>query len=207
VGRVLFVRPADDASAAKLAAWAERLQALFPDSFDDVSTGVDRPTIDALLGRSPRALVWFGHGRSDALTSMSEAMVDAENVAGLAGRAIVAVACEAASGLGPEALRLGVQGFLGFRRILVWPIAEPDPIGEALVLGLSCLFDSGHHLGCARDKLAAFLDQAVEAHYRQAQGGGFSGLDGSPSDAMLAYMGALNNRDGLIVVGDELATL
>jgi hypothetical protein len=206
-GPVLFVRPADDASAATLAKWGKRLLALFPDSFDDVSVGVDRPTIDAFLRRSPRALVWFGHGRPDALTSMNEAMVDSENVAGLAGQAIVAVACEAADELGSEALRQGVRGFLGFRRIVIWPIAEPGPVGEALVSGLSCLFKSGHHLGCARDKLASLFDRAADIHYRQAQDGGFSSLDGSPSHAMLAYMGALSNRDGLRVVGDELATL
>jgi hypothetical protein len=205
--KLLFVRPADDAGAAKLADWGEALQRLFPGGFDDVYADAGRAPVEACLSRGPRALVWLGHGRPDALLVAGLPVIDSQNVGALAGKVIVAVACEAASVLGPTATGQGVRGFLGFRRVLNLPSADPQPVGTALVEGLSCLFAEGHALDCAAARLKSRFDVGADRYYWEAQQRGFQNAIGAPSDAYLAYMAVLVNREGVCVVGEGAAGL
>lgn len=205
--KLLFVRPADDAGAAKLAQWGADLQRYLSEDFEDLYAEAGRAPVEACLSEGPRALVWLGHGRPDALLAAGLPVVDSQNVGTLAGKVIVAVACEAASVLGPTATGLGVRGFLGFSRVLNLPSADPQPVGAALVEGLACLFAAGHELDCAAARLKSLFDAVGDRYYLEAQQGGFLNAIGAPSDAYLAYLAVLANYKGVCVVGDGTAKL
>lgn len=190
-----------------LADWGEAFQRLYPRPFDDVYLLPSRQAVEQQLARLPRALVWLGHGQADALISAGLPVLDAGNIGALKGKAIIALACDAAIELGPEAERQGVRAFFGFRRRFSWLNPDPETFRSALLNGLGCLFDQGHELSCAEARFRQVLDALAGSYYEDARRTGFYSVAEDPSDALVGYLAMNTNKDGLRVIGDGTATL
>jgi hypothetical protein len=205
MSRLLFVRPADDSTAAFVATVGQAVRQLTSAfaSVDLFGTEANRANVDRELSTSSSVL-YFGHGSELALTAHGEALIDVVNLHSLGGGLVVAIACHAGFALGQIAgfTHPTVAGFLGFDDEIGFPLQAPLPMGLAIVDGLRCLVTDGHPVGCSAGQLrAAFLRAQLDY---KANGAGY-GL--SPSDVRLAWLFAKSNAHSVRVHGDASATL
>ncbi|MGO9974740.1 MAG: hypothetical protein ACLP01_18440 [Solirubrobacteraceae bacterium] len=205
---VAFVRPADDAAAAEIGAWGDDVRrialAAKATVIDRVgSANTRRVDVDQVLIKSADHVLWFGHGRDDALVANSVPVVDVANIGYLQDGVLIAIACDSANRLGPDAVRIyGVRTFLGFDDHLGWPAQAPGPMRDAVVQGLDCLFSQQHDLDYAANQLRREL---VGARLEYEINGANYGL--SAGEATTAWLFAKSNAASVRMYGDGSATL
>jgi hypothetical protein len=203
--RLLFVRPADDSTAVVVAAYGQAVRQMASGfvSTDLCGPQASRHNVDGELAASS-SLFYFGHGTDAALVANGVALVDQDNLRGLNGGLVVAIACYASLTLGGVAgvSHPNVAAFLGFDDEVGIPLQAPVPMGEAVVEGLRCLVTNGHTIACAADQMRARFDQA-RAVYKM--NGPLFGM--SPSDTRTAWLFAKSNRYSIQVRGDGSAVL
>lgn len=200
---LLFTRPANDSAAAQVATWGQALiHRIGPQSHADLAgAAASRVGVDRELTRGVKGLFHFGHGTPDAAIGV-EALVDSANVSGVSGL-LVAIACDCAIELGPEAVEThGVRAFLGFDDEVGFPGEAPLLMALAVVGGLECLFTEDHPIGCAADQLRQRLN-AARLEYKH--NGGAHGL--SESESRVAWLFMKSNLHSLQVVGDPATTI
>lgn len=156
------VRPSDDAIARQAADWCRDLIAslkaaghsLFHD-FDDTTPADTANIVRALRGIVP-VIFYFGHGTATSWQTGAQDTIDKSNASAGAGRCVVSVACRAGRNLGPDAVTAGVVAWLGFtiKVPVIPPHKNQDPLGDAIVAGLSVL-GTGGSMQAARDAIAA----------------------------------------------------
>jgi hypothetical protein len=206
VTNLAFVLPADDAAAVQLAGWGDELRqtASSHAAVADLTgvANVIRTNVDNLVSAADH-LLWFGHGREDALVSGTAAIVDASNVGALLGGVVVAMACKAAISLGPQAVTTaGVDSFLGFDDEIGWPVMAASPTRDAFVQGLHCLFTQGHDVSSAAHQLRKYFHVARQSY--ESQGAAFGLI---ASEAQTAWLFAKSNAGSVRVLGSGSATL
>jgi hypothetical protein len=205
---VIAITPRHDGPSRRCAAWADRLAAKFSPALH-VHTTRSREDIEVLL-RQHQHVLYFGHGEKDALVRPQapfrkrSVLADAGNLRGHPDRVVVAVACWSAEGLAPRATSTidpcAVRGYIGWFDEIGWPPEWPDPIGDAVVEGLSVLMAGGSLDDCATELRNAF----VRAHDRYRN----HGPGRLPNDRIIfGKMWATYWRDRLWVAGDGWATL
>jgi len=110
---IVWVRPENDATALVLSGWAGKL--LQRDAEHRVQdlrgTKASRQAVSDALA-SGHALFFFGHGSYSALLGAQGPLLDEQNVSLTSGRIVIAIACDAARGLGTAAVLEGAVGFL-----------------------------------------------------------------------------------------------
>lgn len=205
---VLVLTTRDDGSSRRSGGWADRLVARFPELLTP-HTETSRDAVEQRLSEH-RHVLYFGHGELDALVipkrflRSRRALVDASNLPTAPGRIVIAVACWSGDGLGPAVTDgrspVPVSAYIGWRDEVSWPTDWPDPIGDAVVEGVSALLDGGTVGECAAAIAAAF-DEAHES-YRTAAS------NGVPADrAALGKMCATYWKARMAVEGDLSARL
>jgi hypothetical protein len=200
---LLFLRPADDSAAAQVATWGQVLiQRLGSRTHTDLAGRLaSREAVDAELSYGVRSLFHFGHGTEDALVGNGDPLVDTTNASRVP-EAIVAIACESAVELGPRAVEQGVRSYLGFDETLGFPAKAALPMGFAVSNGLSCLFTSGHAIGCAAEQMRQEFEKARQEYRKR---GAAYGLSGSDTRAARVFM--RSNLYSLKLLGDENTTI
>jgi hypothetical protein len=207
--KVLLLTPRDDRSSKRSAAWADRLLKQFPSILSPHTTR-SREEVEALL-REHRHVLYFGHGEIDALVvpprpfRSRQALIDNSNVTGTPGRVIVAVACWSGDGLartvtGTESSPPPAEAYVGWRDEVSWLPEWADPIGDAVVEGLTVLLDGGTVRDCALALDAAF----ARAHDRYRREGPKRLTSGR---AAIAKMCASYWRARIAVEGEATARL
>lgn len=174
-----------------------------------MQTTASREDVDSLLSEHKHVL-YFGHGEIQALVvprrlfRSRRVLVDESNVASIPGRVVVAVACWSGDGLARTATDPNapqrVTSYIGWRDEVSFPPEWPDPIGEAIVDGLTTLLGGGTVEACA-DALKSAFDQAHD-RYRSE---GRKRLP--PARAVFGQMCATYWKERIAVEGDRLATL
>lgn len=110
----------------------------------------------------PGLFCFFDHGAKDyLLDALHQPMIDQHNIGLLKNKFIYAVACSAASGLGPLAIAQGVAGFLGFSEKVHVPLRRDFPklAGSYLVSGLISMLREAGNAEQAKD----FMQKKYEA--------------------------------------------
>jgi hypothetical protein len=200
---LLFIRPAEDSATAQVATWGQVLiQRLGSRTHTDLAgRAATREAVDAELSSGVGSLFHFGHGTEDTLVGNGGALVDTGNAATVP-EAIVAIACESAVELGPRAVEEGVRSYLGFDETLGFPGKAPLPMGFAVSNGLSCLFISGHEIGCAAEQMRQGFEKARRDY--QHQGAAYGLTD---SEARTARVFMRSNFYSLKLLGDRTTTI
>ena len=203
---VLFVTPSDDRSSRLCAKWAAELAAEFPNRVT-VLSGTSRQALDEALA-THQHVFYFGHGEPEALIVppglLREKIVlgDRENLPGVADRIVVAVACWSCEGLATQVTNapgsFPVVAYLGWLDDISWPDERPGPIGDAVVEGLTALFEGR----TVRDCVSALRDAFDEAHDTYRTPGGMA-----PDRAAFGKMCALYWKARLDLRGDWEAVL
>lgn len=204
MGDFAVIRPRDDAAAQQAADWCDQLVSDFLAAGHAVSADVDDTSpadtanIISALGSSATLVCYFGHGDDDSWLTGGTATIDASNVGAGAGKAVVSVACRTGRNLGPDAITAGVTSWLGFTiKVPVFAIAlykNVDPIGEAIVGGLSGL-GTGGTMGQAR--------AAIEANCDQLAADFDSGPLATHPVSQIGYYAALSLRDHVVLHGSS----
>lgn len=201
MGSFAVVRPRDDADAQQASDWCDDLVTkLTGDGHSKIADVDDRmppntANIVAALGLLAVDLVcYFGHGDEHSWLTNQSSTVDASNVKAAQGKAVVSVACKTACNLGPAAITSGVVSWLGFtiKVVVMRPHKTVDPVGDAIVGGLSCLGGQGT-MQQARDEIATNCGQLID----EFDTGRFSNFP----EARLGYYAAMALRDHVVVHG------
>lgn len=207
---VVFIRPADDAAGSDLSDWGDEVRraavaaaAAAPGTVDDYAGGANtsRATIDAALGSGPDHVVWFGHGRTDALIASGSTLIDSANVGGITG-VLIAIACDTALALGPTCLGGNVKAFLGFDDHVGWPAKAPDPMGEAITDALERLFSHQTDIDDAARELRYNFSVARREYEHNGQAHGLTA-----GEAMTAWLWAKSNGGSVREQGVTTTTL
>ena len=204
---ILFVRPADDSAAITAGTWGSALLQKVPVACSSTdlsgSSNTDRQSIDRELKSGIRNLFWFGHGTDTELVSNGAAIIDAANLRRLQSGIVVAIACHAGRSLGPATLNVkSVKAFLGFDDEVLIPLVFPLPMGNAVVQGLSCLFEDNHEIQCAADKLRLRFEDAVQDYKTNGQAYGMT-----PDETRTAWLFAKSNQYSVTLHGDLSAKI
>ncbi|MCU1657821.1 MAG: hypothetical protein JWO57_2477 [Pseudonocardiales bacterium] len=205
---LLFIRPADDAAAVLAGLVGERLLRWVNNgaygipalSTHDLagSTNATRSNVDTELLNGQRHLLYFGHGTDYQLIAGGVALVDGSNVHSLPRNAImVAVACYSGVGLALTATQ-HVAGYLGWTDTLNVPSLYPDPMIDALSMGLLVLLLGGDLAATKRELQAQFA--IAYATYQ-----GWTG--GSEAARLYARMAAAFASYCVAIEGDAAAVL
>lgn len=102
-------------------------------------TSATRTAVDSLLANCG-AVIYFGHGKPDALESRGQALVDLANEGNIQG-ILIAIACHAADGLGgPRFGSSSNRAFLGFDTYLIHPCRNSSRANAAYEQALTGLF-------------------------------------------------------------------
>ncbi|MDX6439190.1 MAG: hypothetical protein QOF45_1773 [Gaiellaceae bacterium] len=154
--------------------------------------------------------MYFGHGDKDALIvpagllRKKVVLADEVNLTGTPDRIVIAVACWSSDGLGKAATdkihSVPVQSYLGWLDEVSWPEEWPDPIGDAVVEGLSPLFNGQTVADCRRE-LESRLDDAHDTYRTQGQN------HMAPDRVPFGKMCALYWRHRMDVQGDDRASI
>ncbi len=201
---ILFVRPADDSAAIYAATCGHQFRQLAASyaTTDLSGAQVTRAKLDQEIGNH-KHLFWFGHGEEAALIASGSAMVDGQNLPGLAGGVVIAIACHSAVTLGQIANSgSGVAAFLGFDDKFVFPTNGEVAMSLCLRHGLSCVLTHGHDIGCATSALKQAFKDLRNEYRNQEKAGQLSG-----SDALFGRACAANHFLSLQLVGDQTTTL
>lgn len=210
---LLFVRPADDQAAILCSLIGDRLvrwlqsgaHSITKRTFLDLpgSTNTSRAQVDAELAKGHGHLLYFGHGRPNALVGNGVALVDNTNVGWLPrSSVVVAVACYSRSGLGTGAVGRGeVTAYLGWEDELPIPQLYPLPMVDALSFGLLPLLQ-GQDVTAAITDIKARLATAL-ASYQSWQPPASAGAGA----ALWAKMAPVFAAACLDVEGTRTATL
>jgi hypothetical protein len=197
-----IIRPRDDADARQSSDWADLLITNLTihghskvNDVDD-TTPADTANIVAALGGSTDLIFYFGHGDEDNWVTGSASTVNAGNVTAANAKAVVSIACKTACNLGPTAITGGAIAWLGFtiKIAIIAPYTNIDPIGDAIVAGLTC-FGNVRTMQQVRDALANNFDQLVGDY---DTGGQYSG---HPA-AGVGYYAAIALRDHVVLHGE-----
>jgi hypothetical protein len=205
---ILVLTPQDDQPSRRSAQWAAALDRRFS-SLLSPFTAKSRARVEPLL-RQHQHVLYFGHGEVDALVvprrmfRSRRALIDGLNIASGRGRIVVAVACWSGDGLARTAtstvLPEKVTSYIGWRDEVSWPPEWSDPIGEAVVDGITRLLEGGTVDACVAAFKSAF-DQAHERYRRE-------GPERLPSDrAAFGKMCTTYWKERITVEGDREATL
>lgn len=205
---VLVVTPRDDGASRRCATWADRLATKFAPTLS-VRTTRSRSAVEALL-RDHQHVLYFGHGERDALVvprrlfRSRRALIDLANIGTAPGRIVVAVACFSGDQLARSATSSSaanrVKSYIGWLDEISWPPEWSDPIGDALVDGITTLLDGGDVGDCATAIRHAF-DRAHDRYRNE-------GPARLPSDRVpFAKMCATYGKERIAVEGDRTATL
>jgi hypothetical protein len=195
-----LIRPKDDARAQQASNWAGSVSAAFAKSghtkladVDDLSPA-NQANIIAALGSAVSLICYFGHGDEHSWLAGGAVMVQAADFSIAGAKAVVSAACKTGCNLGPDAVTSGVEAWLGFTLnvAVIAPHKGVDPIGDAIVAGLSVL-GAGRTMQQSRDELYSELDKVVAGY----DTGAFSAHPG----ATLKYYAALAMRDHLVLHG------
>jgi hypothetical protein len=204
MAHLLFVRPADDSAAGQIATLGQALRLLATafTTTDLHGPQANRTNVDADLPNAT-SLFYVGHGSPAALVACGAALVDQQNVGTLEGGIVVAVACYAATTLGPQAVQTtNVEAFLGFDDEFGLPLLAPAPMAMAVVDGLRGLLTQGDDIGSAADELR---QGCARAKVDCKTNGSSYGL--SRSDARTAWLYAKSNHYSVCLSGDTSAKL
>jgi hypothetical protein len=155
-------------------------------------------------------LLYFGHGEINALVTSRRlfrprrVLVDASNLATAPGRVVVAVACWSAEGLGRAVTGLAaaarVSTYVGWRDEVSWPPGWPDPIGNAVVAGISALVEGNTAALCADVMRVGFA--VAHDQYRD------EGRERLSSDEVrFGKMCAIYWKERMVVEGEYNATI
>jgi hypothetical protein len=164
---ILFVTPRDDRSSRQCAKWADALMQAFQGAADDLP-GTSRAKLDKELS-SHQHVVYFGHGERDALIvppgllRKKVVLAEESNLTGTADRVVVAVACWSSDDLAGRVTAAAapaspVRSYIGWLDDISWPDDWPDPIGDAVVEGLTELLRGGTTADCVAALKRAFDD-------------------------------------------------
>jgi hypothetical protein len=172
---LLFIRPSDDSASVLSALVGDRLirriqaraYGIGAFTVSDLAgvPNAQRSAVDAEFDRGYRHLLFFGHGRANALTSAGLALVDTANIGLLEdGAVVIAVACYSLKTLGEEAVRnQGVRAYLGWIDVLPIPHLNPGPMLTALTDGVQAVLQGGTVQDCL-DALRAGFRKAFSSY-------------------------------------------
>jgi hypothetical protein len=208
--KILCISPKDDASSRTCGKWADSLTALFPNLIQALTTK-SRGTVDSALGKCQHVL-YFGHGEPDGLIvppgllRPKVTLADGSNLPGVPDRIVIAVACWSGDKLGGNVTdnfkySTPVECFVGWMDDISWPDEWPDPIGEAIVKGVSSLCAGQSGDTCKSDLEDAFMT----AHNRYRNEGGMRGM--ASDRVAFGKMCALYWRDRITLHGKGAATI
>lgn len=137
---------------------------------------MSREDVDGLV-KQHRDVIYFGHGEVDALVVPRRlwrgrrVLIDASNLRGVPGRVVVAVACWSGEGLARAATSPGVTepvaSYIGWRDEVSWPPEWSEPIGDAVIEGVSELLNGATIDTCSE----AMADAFRRAHDRYRNDG------------------------------------
>jgi hypothetical protein len=168
VGAYVVISPRDDAPSRQAATWSadfvtccSSLGHSLATRVDD-STPADASNITRALSGPETLALYFGHGTDGEWLTANIATWDSTGASIALGKAIVSIACRTSRSLGPDAVSAGVRAWLGFTFSVpvIAPMYHVDPIGQAVVRGLSVLATHGS-MALARDALTYELGQVV----------------------------------------------
>jgi hypothetical protein len=203
---IAVVRPERDIVEDTLSDWAELVLAGVSGAGrvpanDLKGSSVTQSAVEILL-KNNDVTIYFGHGDRDRLGSSTSCLIDAGNISEAAGRVVIAIACKAASDLGPDAVSSGnrVRAFLGFDDVLVVYLRKPSLFGRAVESAIIPFLLSGSSIADAHSTLVKEF-QAVETCYRDPKRGG------RDHDANIIWMAAHINWRGTQLLGDRSATV
>lgn len=195
-----LIRPRDNAGARQASDWGDSVADAFLTSghsksidIDDTSPA-DKAHIIPALGSKVGLICYFGHGSEHSWLTGGVGTVTAGDFTSAASKAVASIACKTGCNLGPDAVTAGVEAWLGFTIsvAVIVPHKGVDPIGDAIVAGLSVL-GAGQTMRQSRDELYSQLDQVRQDY----DTGRFS----SYPVAVLGYFAALAMRDHLVLHG------
>jgi len=201
---ILLVRPANDAVAIELSAWAAGVKKLAASS-SGTSVGVDlasgaatRAAVDLELPNH-EATFFCGHGTPTKLRGAGIDLVDAANVGLAAKRGILAIACSSADTLGPAAIQNNVKAYLGFTKKLTWVTGDPDGQFEPAICAGARQLINGGDMRSAHQEMQVELDKVV-AYYH-------SGAGRTSPNAGLGFVSAFWDFSHLAMHGNGSYTL
>lgn len=205
---VLVITPRDDGASKRCGSWADQLAAKFKSALSR-HNAQSRSEVTALL-KDHEHVLYFGHGEEDALVvpkrllKKRQVLVDDANVTSNPERVVIAIACWSGEKLArvstDAASEKRITTYLGWRDEVSWPVDWPDPIGDAVVEGLTPLLE-GMTVNDSADALKAAFDRAHDRYRTE-------GTSRMPSDqAAFGKMCAVYWRERMAVEGDGSATL
>lgn len=164
MGDFVLIRPEDDAKARRASSWADITLETLADHGHllihevDGYPPPDSARITEALRVDTNLVCYFGHGSPDAWLTDSLPTLDGSNVDAASGKAVVAVACYTARGLGPGAVLAGAVAWFGFTMEVATfpPYRNREPIGEAIAEAVGGLA-AGNSLGELQNDLVARL--------------------------------------------------
>jgi len=200
------IRPEGDNVENALSAWAGLVLAgvwgaRHVSVHDLKGSSVTQSAVEILMKKSD-VTMYFGHGDQDRLGSPQKCLVDSANIFEAAGRVVIAIACKAASNLGPDAVSSNntVRAFLGFDDVLTVYLPWPSLFGHVMEKAIIPFLLSRFSIADVRSMLISGF-QMIENTYCDPN------LGGKHPDANIIWMAAHINWRGIKLLGDTSATI
>ncbi|GFE17964.1 hypothetical protein Sgleb_60110 [Streptomyces glebosus] len=201
----LFITPDDPGIPRALSGIAQGLTNQCPSGHSTTALhgiSATRSAVDSALPHYA-TVIYFGHGKPNALEARGQALVDLANEGDIQG-VLIAIACHTANGLGSS--RFGGssnRAFLGFDTYLIHPCRNSSRANDAYEQALSGLFFGATLQGIA-ESLRANLLQAAQDYktnrsvYRISRGDAIAIFGGLRSNvlAMVCYGNVQKVPDG-----------
>ncbi|WP_459651430.1 hypothetical protein [Kitasatospora sp. Ki12] len=147
------------------------------------------------------AVIYFGHGKPDALETRGQALIDLANEGYIQG-VLIAIACHAADGLGASRFgRSPSRAFLGFNTYLIHPCRNSSRANDAYEQALGGLF-FGATVQEVAENLRVNLLQAAQDYKTNR-----SAYKLSRGDAIAIFGGLRSNVLALVCHGNAARTL
>jgi hypothetical protein len=159
------------------------------------TTPANKAEIVKAIRTTVNVICYFGHGDEDSWLTNGASTLDAATVSSVKAKTIISIACRTACKLGPNAITAGVRSWLGFtiKVPIIAPHKNLDPIGDAIVNGLSVLGNKGT-MQSARSDIVTLLDQVVRDYDD-------NGKHHSHPEHAIGYYSAMALRDHVVVHG------
>lgn len=202
MGDFAVIRPKDDAAAQQASDWCDQLVSdllgaghICVSDIDDTSPATSL-NISSALTSSAGLVCYFGHGDEYSWLTGGNPTIDSSNIAVTGTKAVVSIACKTGRHLGPDAVTAGVASWLGFtiKVPVIVPHKNVDPIGDAIVVGLSCLANGGT-IGQARTAIESKCDQLTTDFD--------TGFLSTHPASQIGYYAALCLRDHVVLHGSS----